>query len=63
MRAASGRNGSSTPPSRPGHGHWQDGRRTVLEIVDLIEMETSVRDAELVVYYFELLKKLDLVSF
>lgn len=42
--------------------YWADGRRSVLEIVDLVEMETGFRDAELIVSYFELLKKLDLVT-
>lgn len=43
--------------------YWADGRRTALEIVDLIEMEAGIRDAELIVYYFKLLKQLSLVSF
>jgi hypothetical protein len=43
--------------------YWANGRRTALEIVDLIEMETGIRDAELIVYYFELLNKLSLASF
>ena len=43
--------------------YWADGRRTALEIVDLVEMETDVRDAELVVSWFTLLQRLDLVDF
>jgi aminopeptidase YwaD len=43
--------------------YWADGRRTALEIVELIEMETGIRDAELVVNYFDLLQKLGLVSY
>jgi len=38
--------------------YWADGRRSASEIVDLVEMESGVRDAELVVTYFELLHKL-----
>ena len=42
--------------------YWADGRRTALEIVDLVEMESSIRDAELVVKQFELLHKVGLVE-
>lgn len=42
--------------------YWADGRRTALEIVDLVEMETGVRDAELIVHYFELLQMQGLVE-
>ena len=42
--------------------YWADGRRTALQIADLIEMETGIRDIELVVRYFELLQKLGLVT-
>jgi aminopeptidase YwaD len=42
--------------------YWADGRRTVLEIVDLVEMESGIRDAELIVKRFELLHKLGLVD-
>ena len=43
--------------------YWADGRRTALEIVDLVEMESGIRDAELIVRYFELLHKLALLEF
>ncbi len=43
-------------------GYWADGRRSALEIVDLVEMESGIRDAELIVRYFELLHQLDLVD-
>ena len=43
-------------------GYWADGRRSALEIVDLVEMEFGIRDAELVVKYFELLHKVGLVD-
>ena len=43
-------------------GYWADGRRSALEIVDLVEMEFGIRDAELVVKYFELLHKAGLVG-
>lgn len=42
--------------------YWADGQRTALEIVDLVEMESGVRDAELVVKRFELLHKVGLVD-
>ena len=42
--------------------YWANGRRTALEIAELIEMETGIRDIELVVRYFELLQKLGLVT-
>ncbi len=56
--------------SRPGHGwtlpalaeYWADGKRTALEIVDLVEMESGVRDAELIVKRYELLHKLQLME-
>ena len=43
--------------------YWADGRRTALDIIDLVEMETGIRDAELVVRRFELLRMLELVEF
>jgi len=43
--------------------YWADGRRSALEIVDLVEMESGIRDAELVVRSFELLHQLGLVDF
>jgi hypothetical protein len=42
--------------------YWADGRRSALEIVDLVEMETGIRDAELIVRRFELLQRLALVE-
>ncbi len=42
--------------------YWADGRRTALEITDLVENESGIRDAELVVKRFELLHKLGLVE-
>jgi aminopeptidase YwaD len=42
--------------------YWADGRRTVRDIVDLVEMESGIRDAELIVKRFELLHKLGLVD-
>jgi aminopeptidase YwaD len=42
--------------------YWADGRRTALEIVELVEMESGIRDAELIVSRFELLHKLGLVD-
>ena len=42
--------------------YWANGRRTALQIADLIEMETGIRDVEMVVRYFELLQKLGLVA-
>ena len=41
--------------------YWADGQRTALEIVDLIELETGVRNAELVVRFFGYLERLGLV--
>jgi hypothetical protein len=43
--------------------YWADGRRTALEITDLVEMESGIRDPELVVKCFELFHKLGLVDF
>jgi len=42
--------------------YWADGRRSALEIIDLVEMESGMRDAELVVTYFEFLHKLGWVD-
>lgn len=38
--------------------YWADGRRSALEIIDLVEMESGVRDPELIVTYFTFLHKL-----
>ncbi len=43
--------------------YWADGKRTALEIIDRIEMETGIRTAELVVRRFELLEQLELITF
>jgi aminopeptidase YwaD len=42
--------------------YWADGKRTCLEITDLIELECGLRDAELVVKTFIILEKFGLVS-
>jgi aminopeptidase YwaD len=42
--------------------YWADGRRTALEIIDLIELETGVRDPELIVRRFELLAQMGLLK-
>ncbi|MBC7249798.1 MAG: DUF4910 domain-containing protein [Anaerolineae bacterium] len=42
--------------------YWADGERTVLEIADLVEMETGQRDVELLVEYFRLLAEMGLVE-
>jgi aminopeptidase YwaD len=43
--------------------YWTDGRRSGLEIVDLVELESGIRDPELIVTYFKLLQKVGLVAF
>ena len=43
-------------------GYWADGKRSLLEIADLIELETGQRDAELLVEYFQMLGKMNLVE-
>jgi hypothetical protein len=42
--------------------YWADGRRTGLEIADLVELESGIRDPELIVTFFKLLHKIDLVE-
>jgi aminopeptidase YwaD len=42
--------------------YWADGSRSVLEIADLVELETGLRDVELLLTYFSLLEKLDFVA-
>lgn len=42
--------------------YWSDGRRTALDIIEQIELETGIRDAELIVRQFELLHTLGLVE-
>ena len=41
--------------------YWADGKRSVLEIADLVEMEAGGRDVELLLAYFDLLAKLGFV--
>ncbi len=43
--------------------YWADGVRSVLDIVDLVEMESGQRDAELLLAYFQLLSRLELITF
>ena len=42
--------------------YWADGHRSALEIIDLVEMESGIRDAELIVKCFELLHQAGLVE-
>lgn len=42
--------------------YWVDGRRTVAEILDLVECETGVRCAEVLVEHFRLLEQLGLMG-
>lgn len=42
--------------------YWTDGRRTLLEIADLVEDECGRRDVEGLVRYYELLEKMRLVQ-
>jgi aminopeptidase YwaD len=42
--------------------YWTDGRLSLLEIADLIELETGQRDVELLVEYFQMLSKLNLIE-
>jgi aminopeptidase YwaD len=42
--------------------YWADGKRSLLEIIDAVEMESGQRSPELIFAYFELLRKLELVS-
>jgi aminopeptidase YwaD len=42
--------------------YWVDGSRSLLQIADLIELETGERDMELLLKYFELLEKLGFVT-
>jgi hypothetical protein len=42
--------------------YWADGKRSLLEIADLIELETGQRDVELLVEYFQTLAKLNLIE-
>jgi aminopeptidase YwaD len=42
--------------------YWVDGKRTVAEIADLVELETGQRNVELLVRHFKLLDKLGLME-
>jgi hypothetical protein len=42
--------------------YWTDGARSVLEVIDLVEMESGRRDVELILTYFQLLEKLGFVT-
>jgi aminopeptidase YwaD len=42
--------------------YWVDGKRTVAEIADLVELETGKRDVELLVRHYKLLAQLELMS-
>ncbi len=42
--------------------YWTDGKRNLLEIADLVEMESGLRDTEFLVKYFELLHELGLIA-
>lgn len=42
---------------------WADGTRSVLDIADLVEHESGIRDVELLLTYFRLLEKLGFVAF
>jgi hypothetical protein len=42
--------------------YWVDGKRTVAEIADLVELETGKRDVHLLVQHYELLARLELMS-
>lgn len=41
---------------------WANGKLSLLEIADLVELETGQRDVELLVEYFQMLGKLNLVK-
>jgi len=43
--------------------YWADGKRSLLDIIDLVELETGIRASELLVEYFRILGKIKLVSF
>ncbi len=42
--------------------YWADGQRSLLEIADLVELESGQRDIELLVAYVRLLQKLEFVE-
>jgi hypothetical protein len=41
--------------------YWADGARSVLEIADLVELESGQRDVELLLAYFRMLEQLGFV--
>jgi len=41
--------------------YWCDGKRTLLEVADLVEQECGQRDVEALIGYFELLEKMELI--
>jgi aminopeptidase-like protein len=43
--------------------YWADGTRSVLDIADLVEMETGKRDVKVHLAFFRLLEKLQFVAF
>jgi hypothetical protein len=43
--------------------YWADGTRSLLDIADLVEMETGTRDVDLLLAYFQLLAKMGFVEF
>jgi hypothetical protein len=42
--------------------YWVDGKRTVADIADLVELETGKRNVELLVKHFNLLDRLGLMA-
>jgi len=42
--------------------YWCDGKRTLLEVADLVEQECGQRDMETLVGYFQLLEKMELIE-
>jgi hypothetical protein len=42
--------------------YWVDGKRTVLDIADLVELETGQRNVSLLVRHFQLLDRLGLMA-
>jgi hypothetical protein len=43
--------------------YWADGKRSLLEIADLVEQESGLQDLELLLAYFDILDELGLVVF
>ena len=41
--------------------YWVDGRRTLLDVADLVEQEVGLRDTEFLIRYFDLLAELKLI--